>query len=129
MRIDVEADDLDVSVDALALVEALAASMPQYYAAAMLRGRTPDGGAMPTNKAGKPLGLGDGTIPNNWWTTSPGGSPQLAGFSTGPYQEGGYFYPVRSLVERGASPVGAEGKAGDLIDAIVSKAADKAVGL
>jgi hypothetical protein len=84
---------------------------------------------MPTNKKGQPLGLGDGTIPNNWWATAPSGSAQLAGFSTGPYQEGGYFYPVRALVERGASPVSAEGRAGDLIDAVISDAADKAVGL
>lgn len=124
-----EADELDVAVNSLALIEALADTMPDYYAGQLLRGQRPEGGAMPTNKKGQPLGLGSGTVATSWWATTPSGTPELATFSTGPYQEGGHFYAVRALVERGSSPVSSEGKAGALIDQLVQAAADRAVGL
>jgi hypothetical protein len=129
MRIEVHVEPLNIEVNALGLAQALASAMPGFYARQMLRGRKPDGGAMPTNKRGEPLGLGNGTIATNWWASAPSGSASSAEFSTGPYQEGGYFYPVRALVERGSSPVGAEGQAGALIDQIVAEAADRAIGL
>jgi hypothetical protein len=129
VTVTVEIEPLEVHVDALALVDALAVELAEFYAAQMLRGRTPDGGAMPTNKRGQPLGLGDGTIPRNWEIERGAGDERAASSSTGPYQEGGYYYPVRRLVELGASPVGYDGKAGDLIEGIIDQAADRAIGL
>ena len=129
MRIEVTADPLGVEVDALALIVQLERVMPTYYAQAFLRGRRPEGGALPLNKKGQPMAVGDGTIATNWVTTTPQGNAELAGFSTGPFTEGGYWYAVRRLLELDASPVSAEGKAGALIDRVVSAAADAAVGL
>ena len=129
MRIEIEADPLDVEVNALELAADLAEVMPGYYARQLLRGQRPEGGALPANKSGQPIGVGSGTLATQWWTSTPTGTPTLASFSTGPFQEGGYFYAVRSMVEKGASPVSAEGKAGALIDEVVARAADRAVGL
>jgi hypothetical protein len=128
-RIDVDADPLNVEANPLELVTELADVMPSYFARQLLAGNRPEGGALPANKSGKPLGLGNGTIATQWWTTQASGNEQMAGFSTGPYQEGGHFYAVRAMVEAGASPVSSEGNAGALIDKIVGRAADRAVGL
>ena len=129
MRVDMDIEPLDIAADAAELIQDLAEVMPEHYAAQLLRGQRPEGGAMPVNKKGQPLGLGSGTIATQWWTTAAAGTPKLASFSTGPFQEGGYHYAVRALVERGASPVSAEGKAGALIDEALERAADRAVGL
>jgi hypothetical protein len=127
--ITVEADDLDVEVDAFALVEALAVNLGEHYARQLLRGQRPEGGALPPNSKGEPLGRGDGTIATNWVVEPASGSKARAKSATGPYQEGGYHYAVRAMVDRGASPVSSDGKAGDIIIRIVDEAADRAVGL
>jgi hypothetical protein len=128
-RVEVEADELDVKVDAIGLIVELARVMPEHYAGSFLRGQRPEGGAMPLNKKGQPMAVGDGTIATNWVTTSPSGNAELAEFETGPYMEGGYFYAVRRLEELGSSPVSSEGKSAALIDEVVAAAADAAVGL
>ena len=128
-RIEVTIDPLGVEVDALQLIAELAEQLPQHYIDSFRRGQRPEGGAMPLNKRGKPIGVGSGTIANNWVTTPPSGGKLLASFETGPYTDGGYFYPIRRLVELGSNPVSAEGLAGALINAAVSRAADRAVGL
>ena len=114
-------------IKAIVTVADLGPTMGKFYARSLDMGRKPDGGAMPLNDKGEPLGRGSGTIARNWTTSSPVGDKTSASISTAPYQEGGHFYAVRSMVERGASPVGSEGKAGALIDAIVSEHADRAV--
>ena len=129
MRIEVEADELDVHVDAFALAEELAVTLGEHYASQLLRGDRPEGGALPANAKGEPLGRGDGTIAENWWVEHAKGTDRLASSSTGPHQEGGYFYAVRAMVKRGASPVSDEGLAGAKIEAVIERHADETVGL
>lgn len=127
MTITMKAEPMAIEVDALALTEDLARTLGSYYAKQLEQGRRPEGGALPLNKKGQPIGRGSGTISDNWVTGTAHGSKSSASSSTSPWQEGGYFYAVRSMTEKGASPVSVEGRAGELISAVIARHADRMV--
>ena len=127
MTIKVQLPDLELHFDARRLVDDLATELSEHFAKSMLAGRLPDGSSTPTNKKGQPYGRGDGTIARNWEVGRATGTKARASSTSAPYQEGGYFYVVRSLEAKGASPAATDGKAGQLIDRIVAREADRAV--
>ena len=127
MPITVTQPDMTLDVDARDVCDELVGALSEHWAKSMLAGELPQGGSVPTNADGNPYGRGDGTIARNWETTKASGSAKKASATSAPYQKGGYQYPVRNLVRKGASPVSFEGRSADIIERVLERAAERAV--
>jgi hypothetical protein len=125
----IELPSMELRIDAAAIVEELNRSTAEHFARSFLAGRTPDGGALPRNKKGRPMGVGSGTIATRWERSATSGDASQAIADNGPYMEGGYYYAVQRLLDAGADIVSTEGQTDALISRIVSLAADRAVEL
>jgi hypothetical protein len=127
VSITIEAEPMAIEVDALSLAGDLSEALTQHYVSSLLSGMRPDRGPLPLNAQGKPYGLGSGTIAKQWGRSPAQGTKTLAQASSWPFQEGGYIDAVIYLEGQGSSLVSTEGKAGELIDMVVSAHADRMV--
>lgn len=127
ISISFEAEPLAVKVDAFALVDDLARTMTDHYKRSLRSGQNPAGGGQPRNKDGSPKGRGDGSIYREWPAPEVSGTKLRAEASTGPDGSRPYKWTVEALEKLGASVVTTKGRAGALIDAAISRAADAMV--
>ena len=127
MPIKATIEPLGVTADAAALVGDLQAALDHHWTSSLLAGSKASGGSLPPNKAGRPLGLGDGSVATTWVSTPVQGDEHRASASSSPGQDGGLFYAVRAMVDADANPASIEGRAAGIIDQVVARHADKAV--
>jgi hypothetical protein len=103
----------------------IAKSMTKLWAANMRDGIMPDGQPLPvSSRTGQPLGVGDGTIIDNWEAVDEG----TRSVST-PYQGERYYHAVRALVARGVKYFSLQGPSYDRMNDLLAKAAKKLAGL
>lgn len=92
--LDVEAFDLGKSA------ERAGEGMRDHWRGEHLRGRMGDGSLLPSNKKGKPLGIGRGTIVRGWAVSRLKASKRAGRAAVAPYQGGRYAVAVRMLRRR-----------------------------
>ncbi len=119
----VETPEIGLELDARTIADALAEGMTDYWANQLRRGQRAEGGPMPLNSKGSPLGQGSGGIADGWTTERAQGGKDRATASSRPGQEGGYFWAVRSIQRRpGADIVSTDGQAARELDRIIEEA-------
>jgi hypothetical protein len=111
-------DRLAPRIDEQRTAEAVNRAHAEHCKRALLAGRRAEGGALPRNDQGKPRGRGDGTIAHRWVINKT---------SHAPYQEGGYYYAVRSLGRHDIDLVSTAGEAGKVIDQVLEQLATEAI--
>jgi hypothetical protein len=116
-----------LDIDARATTADLQGAHVMHAKRSLLGGRKASGGALPPNKAGKPLGQGDGSIATLWEVSQVSGDRVRAEATSAPGQQGGLYYAVQTMLEADANPASIEGEAAVVIDRVVNEHADRAI--
>jgi len=111
----------ELNIDARTISADVCQGMSEYWARSFRAGRDPRGGAMPMNSKGRTLGQGSARIADGWTSSTPSGDKVTAESVSRPFQEGRYFYAVRSISRR-VDIASTEGQAARELDEQVERA-------
>ena len=99
----------------------IAKGMVKSWRDGMREGIMPDGQPLPVSEiTGQPLGIGNGTIVDNWEAVNEGKRSVAE-----PYQGERYFHAVRALVQRGVKYFSLQGPSYERMYALLEKAGKK----